>query len=856
MSGREVIDMFEELGLPQLPLEIKDEHMADAFKILMDGVYDRMDAAPSNPIPSKSVQLSMRDICPRQACSRCSRQFLSPSQIAQLGDDLQCLDRNAYEERISHLSKEVLSSFAFIRAVGPKAVLGQISLLRQEFCKLLDKVFPHMMRLESLVALEQIAAPLKHARHYPEHGLKFFGWEREYFNSDNPCKDFFTGIFRERAQLHPAFYLTADNANLEAGWSLLAFKLLSAECFVDFSTAAISYCRVVDIVPGGLHKDSVYSATRAALLLDSQSIMYKGICQLTSWILAPEIPPQRSITWSDDDFHSRTVTLVLTMLLDDAVIPRLDDLIGVNKNTLSAYRTHTRDNVESILQFNDWLGKTDCPQPGALLRAFFRHTLLRLRHVALLQLLRQDFADLRTMARDFLQGRASKSKVLTAWESAEDSLSIFYRLLCKDALKLSPYFNHYEDIMYSHFNDWLSIRNCEDRHVSFSPGMAAGSAMLRLLCRGLTMPQKVSVVCSLLSTDTDECFHDELRLELRGCFRLSTLAYSALQTFNPCTDPPVRSQSAMRKLHGCFDLELNIGAASVLAKLLPAMKEVEAGKWAKMLWQKAPETVEYSWARHDMEVKWRQYFRQILSMPDRQDELRLSSTEMLNGESSSGDLAFELNPRADLGQVVEPFTAPDRGMRPGGHGCKSGSTLSGLWASDETLRDFGVSEGIKYGTPEKIRPSQFGEELPSGKTAKRRKALQTDHQSGPVIPAIRADIDTDSPQKLGFRDPVLYNIWCQIFPIDGCNVRQRIKWDELRRVMGAEPLYFEEVRNTGVEFRWRREARDGYPVFELGFHQPHGLNSWIEKNLLKHIRKKVHRFTGWDAETFVLIDAE
>ena len=131
------------------------------------------------------------------------------------------------------------------------------------------------------------------------------------------------------------------------------------------------------------------------------------------------------------------------------------------------------------------------------------------------------------------------------------------------------------------------------------------------------------------------------------------------------------------------------------------------------------------------------------------------------------------------------------------------------------------------------------------------KNLWNENHSHPVVSEGRASVNGDSPQKLVFRDSALYNIWRQIFPVPGCNARKRIKWDDLRRVMNAEPLYFYEVRQTGVEFRWRREARDGFPVVELRFHQPHGINPWIEKNLLKNIRKNIYRFTGWDADTFV-----
>lgn len=254
-----------------------------------------------------------------------------------------------------------------------------------------------------------------------------------------------------------------------------------------------------------------------------------------------------------------------------------------------------------------------------------------------------------------------------------------------------------------------------------------------------------------------------------------------------------------------------------------------------------------------MEVKWRQYFRRFLSMPEVQHKVRLPNRKISDEDSPAS--RAESNPRAFLGQVVEPFVAAGRGARPNRREYKSGS-MSSLWASDETLRDFGVSEGIKYGTPQKERPSQFDEQIPSAKAAKRRKTLQGEHQSAPVASEKKSDVDGSSPQILGFSDPVLYDIWRQIFPRPGSNARQRIKWDDLRRVMNAEPLCFEEVRSTGVEFRWRREARDGYPVVELGFHQPHGMNSWVEKNLLKNIRKKVHRFTGWVAETFVLIDHE
>lgn len=586
MPTDDFVEKLKQLGLPAEMAGLCREIMSDALDVVLGDIQSAIDAPPAKHIPAKSAQLSKRKFCPRQACSRCDRQFLSPSQIAQLGPNHQVLDRNAFKERIGSISKDILSNFTFIHVFQGKTAQRGISLPDDEFRKILYKAFPNMLKYDYFRALEPKDKSLQDVRDCHEHGLRYLSLDRGNFDLDNPNEEFFTNYFQPRAQVPPSHHLIADNSHLEIGWSLLAFKMVSAECFVEFSTATTSYCRAVDIASGELHKDLVFSATRAYLLLETQAITYKRLRQLASWILGPEIPPQPQVSWLDAVADTQRATALLNTRLNEVVIPILDGLIGGAKDVLSAYRAHTQDNIKDIQKFGRWLDKTDCPPGKAMDLAFSRHTLRRMRHIAVLQLVRQDFGGLQSAAQGFVKGSVSISEVLTAWESAEESLSILCTLLCRDALESSPYFNHYKYIMYSHYDDWHSIYTCNDRHVSFNDPFAAGSAMLRLLCPGWTMPQKAHTVLWLLVAEGDDCFYDEVQHELVSRFAFIVAAYEALQCLNPCTDTPTDSASLVRKLHSCFEFNFGTDAWSAIVELVP-IKQSNPDIYVDILWQQA-----------------------------------------------------------------------------------------------------------------------------------------------------------------------------------------------------------------------------------------------------------------------------
>ena len=171
-----------------------------------------------------------------------------------------------------------------------------------------------------------------------------------------------------------------------------------------------------------------------------------------------------------------------------------------------------------------------------------------------------------------------------------------------------------------------------------------------------------------------------------------------------------------------------------------------------------------------------------------------------------------------------------------------------------------VSEGSPVGfapSPSTTtRPSQFEEDRSQARNEPKKKtrpSLQPyveDEEEEPNHPTTAIE---DSQEKLVFRDPTLYDLWCEIFPPPGEGKRRgrELSFTDLRKVMKAPPLLFAEVNieMPGVKFRRPRIGNAEARSFTL--HLPHTRAPVFDKQLLDSLRVRLRQNFGWHSEDFV-----
>ena len=157
-----------------------------------------------------------------------------------------------------------------------------------------------------------------------------------------------------------------------------------------------------------------------------------------------------------------------------------------------------------------------------------------------------------------------------------------------------------------------------------------------------------------------------------------------------------------------------------------------------------------------------------------------------------------------------------------------------------------ASLGQAIGQPEKGRrfegeSQSTPKEKTKGVPAKNVDEVGPRPGSAPPSPMLRPV----EPRKLIFRNRRLFDTWREVL----LRASGNMDLNEVRRVLQAEPLCFQEEHRNG-KYMYTRLARDGYEPGTLCIHEPNSENC-LPRHILNDVKSDCRKEFGWTAETFV-----
>ena len=116
--------------------------------------------------------------------------------------------------------------------------------------------------------------------------------------------------------------------------------------------------------------------------------------------------------------------------------------------------------------------------------------------------------------------------------------------------------------------------------------------------------------------------------------------------------------------------------------------------------------------------------------------------------------------------------------------------------------------------------------------------------SAPPSPILRPV----EPRKLIFRNRRLFDTWREVL----LGATGDMDLNDVRRVLQAEPLCFQEAHRNGM-YMYTRLARDGYGPGTLCVHEPHSENC-LPRHVLNDVKSDCRKEFDWTAGTFEFED--
>lgn len=811
---------------------------ATSYGIIHDFVTEMKSQSSTKIRSEEARRLGKR--CEQEECRRCLSQYLSAGDIKTLGSNYELksvedLKRNC----LDYLTHAISTDFEYLHANRDALIeaTSKMSLMNLE--DRLTAAFMHRLTKSTYHQILDGQIEAATLRSISCHGILL----PDLYHHLGSVSDFLTAILRPRLARAPNTFVNHDNRQVQLSWAERAVAIVAAPCHVRFDTKDTYSYTTLPEAPNNLHEDRVFTAARAMVILKAQAILYRALRNFAQAILLKGIPvsPSKLST-------SPPPIPCLLETLNEVVLPKLGEIIHINRKFLPSFGGSGRDLIADVEQFDHWAlhsqasGTKD--QAGALSRSLIRSSVVRTRTITVLETLRTSLRLLKITAKDHLAGRLARDAMLDMWQVAEQSVTMLAVDTCKSALRSIYDFTDVLAFLMSHSMKWSTFIKCgckAEGDIRWAEvGKELTPTLLWLLCSGWTMPEKARVVRAVLrNPQPDICNSD--RLELLSVFNLINDIYNMLELIQPC----IVNETDFLLYDTCMEPSIPEDTLIILFRTLPAMKERQADEWAEMLWKAIFENLEDLWNKVGLTEHTQRLWKTALGIEKEEEE---ATSEVLT-EGTDTETEEEIHPdevktttrkmrRAHLGSLAEPVAKRSlpKNLRPQPRPASYQSSIPRLPETCEHSHS---------------RPSQFEEVTESARKPKRRDNATTQEADTAANPPIASPQVPAPKPKLIFKDAALYNNWRQIFPLPGtAAMRSPIKWNEFCRAMKSEPLFFELVSADGVAFRWKRAAREGHQHYEMAMHKPHGINPWIEKNLLKHIQKNFSECTGMRAEDF------
>jgi hypothetical protein len=727
-----------------------------------------------------------------------------------------------------------------------KAVVKQ--LFKEAFPALLSYIHNHMVRCRRA---EQV-------RYLPDlnDALKFGRLFMDLFDLDNDLESILD-FMEYRMHFPPAYFATTHSDHIQLGWDTLQFDFVHSHIFVDLNHNSYRGAKLAVLVqPNALHKQNMFSFERGILILQSQRLYCAGMAHFLEAVCRHGQSLGKDVGNKPADPEDITMidTLYIARLNVDDLIPQVEKQLKLQQEEYFSFLTQDKTNIEVIDSICTWLvGDRDSSDPQLLEHAISIHVFSSMDRLATLHRLHDALKHLRSSLKAWENRRIAKVKILDARDSVETTLFAYFRALAASYLKNHDFIGEaFDELINDHQGDYLQLVQCEKDHIR--SGHLSDFWIMYGLIEPILPTSYILSECGHVAKCKRDFFRAGVKDNLRPHMAFAADVFSVLYQMGTSYDPIELSFKSAKKLTSV----IYPPSASLVTKMMmrdaaAPLKESDPIAWSQLLWSTTFICLEKTWAQDSVEEDERAYLRRVFGMqkrkraPKPRAEEAEAATEAGEGDVDDGDAETAQNKAGEGADAAKREIARMRAKYR-------------LFDANESLRDYGISENLRWGMEAAPRPSQFEEGLVAAvpKPPKRRMAVMRDEEAADaLLAAALPEIAPPEPiEPLVFLDAAKYHTWRQIFPHPGENQggRQRIRWLEFRRVLPGAPLNFIEERIGGVTGnKWRRLEGDGYEEAMVTLHMPHGGETvWLEREHLQTLQARFRHAFGWAPEDFVL----